>query len=300
MSKNLGLKAGIALVSTLWLMDSYVALRSNTSLATSDDVQTALKIIKENKKPGDIVVHSPLLSPTELVHLGDLDAAPALPSSRVRNSRRVLVLDKAHTEMHGFGSPKKTFRISDQSDLVVKVYEPDAAHAGPVFDLYTDINQVQMSVEKPAGKVVSRCIAKRASGGRSCPGQPEWLYLDRRKLVIDGQSQECLWAHPTNNGVIVLTIPPLKEQTQLKTLNLKVQTGLTDDAVRTTSGGAEVLTEVQQGGRVLAKVTALNRIGIYEKTVSITSDKEVQLRITSPKDGRRHHCVMASVEAPKQ
>ena len=299
MSKNLGIKAALAIMSILWLMDGYVALRPNTSLATPEEVQAALNIIEKNKKPGDIVVHSPLLSPSELVHLGDLDASSALPSSRVRNSRRIIVLDQAHTKMYGFGSPKKTLRISDGSDLVVKVYEPDAAHSGPVFDLYTDIKQVQMSVEKPAGKVVSKCIAKRPSGGRSCPGQPEWLYLDRRKLVINGQSRECIWAHPTNNGVIVLTIPPLQTQTQHKTLNLKVQTGLTDDAIRTTPGGAEVQTEVQQKGQVLTKVIAPNRIGIYEKTVRIATDKEVQLRITSPKDGRRHHCVMASAEATK-
>ena len=57
--------------------------------------------------------------------------------------------------------------------------------------------------------------------------------------------------------------------------------------------------EIQQDSQVLAKVTAPNRIGLVEKTVGIKAGKMVQLCVTSAKDGRRHHCIMASVEAPK-
>lgn len=299
MSKSFGAATILIVVSVLWLMDAYVALRPNSSKVPAAAMRSALKIIEENKKPGDIVVHSPLFSPSELAPLGKLDASPALPSARLRRSRRILVIDHNDAEMYGFGAPKHSYRIENSSDLLVKIYEPDASTTGPVFDLYTDIKRVKMSVEKPVGKLVSNCTAPRASGGRSCPGQPDWLYLDRRQLIISGQAQECVWAHPTNNGVIVLTIPPLEDYASTKSLKLTVRTGLTDDAVRTTSDGASVVTEIHQDNRVLAKVTAPNRIGLVEKTVGIKMGQAVQLRVTSAKDGRRHHCIMASVEAPR-
>lgn len=277
-------------------MDAYVALRPNSSKAAPTTIQSALTLIKNHQKPGDIVVHSPLLSPSELGYLGDLDASPALPAARVRHSRRIVVLDHVSAEMYGFGTPSEIHPVDDGSQLVVKIYEPDQTKVGAVFDLYTDITAVQMSVERPAGRTVSKCTSKRAAGGRSCPGQPDWLYLDRRQLVIGSQTRECVWAHPTNNGVIVLTIPPLSGPAGEKSLKLVVKSGLTDDAVRTTSDGANVVTEIRQQEKVLSKLVAPNRVGLVEKSVKISTGSAVQLRVTSPKDGRRHHCIMASVE----
>ena len=58
-----------------------------------------------------------------------------------------------------------------------------------------------MSIERPAGKVTSKCTAVRREGGFECPGEPGWLYLADRKLNIGGKQQDCVWGHPTTGGV---------------------------------------------------------------------------------------------------
>ena len=65
-------------------------------------------------------------------------------------------------------------------------------------------------------------------------------------------------------------------------------------------GGAPVTTDILQGGLQKGKVTVPNRIGWYEAKVEIAPDAPIELRITTPRDGRRHHCINAKVvESPK-
>jgi len=280
-----------------FLADARVALRGNGDLASTESIKRARELILENKKPGDLVVHSPLLSVRELSPLGNMAAGPDLPEPRLRKARRILVLDVQAQTMYGLGHPKQSIAIAGPRPLVLNIFEPKMEAKAQVFDLYTDLERAQMRIERPAGTVVSNCTAARPDGGRSCPGQPDWLYLNHRELVIDGEKRTCIWAHPTTGGVIVIELPGVEAPTPERSLWLKVTAGLTDDAVRGTADGAHVDTTIKQGNKILGRVRAANRVGTFDKEVQITPKKPVTLRITSPKDGRRHHCVNAQIEA---
>ena len=286
---------GVALLVAL-LADARVALRGNDSKASAESLESALKLIKEHKKPGNLVVHSPLLSPSELSFLGSVSASPALPSARLRASRRILLLDVASAPMHGFSSPESRFLIDGPRPLVLKIFEPTNEASGSLFDLYTDIERAKMRIERPAGKVVSECTRTRAQGGRGCPGEADWLHLDRRELVIDGKKQTCVWAHPTTGGVIVFELPAMDIPAPGASLWLKVSAGLTDDSVKSTPDGAHVDTVIKQKNKILGRIRTPNRVGIYDRSVAIEGGEKTTLRIISPKDGRRHHYINASIE----
>ena len=277
-------------------VDARVALRGNDELASQASMQRAVELIKAHRKPSTLIVHSPLLSMRELSHLKGLSASPDLPRPRLRTSRRILVLDVASSPMHGFGSATRSFPIEGPRPLNLRLFEPTQQGGGVLFDLYTDLEQAHMRIERPAGTVVSQCTQLRSEGGRSCPGQAEWLYLDRRELTLNRKKQTCVWSHPTTGGVIVIELPKMQAPGAGGSLWLKLTVGLTDDAVNGTPGGAHVDTIIQQNKKIIGRIRALNKIGLFSKEVPINPNEKIKLMITSPKDGRRHHCVNASIE----
>jgi len=68
-----------------------------------------------------------------------------------------------------------------------------------------------------------------------------------------------------------------------------------DSAVSGTPDGASVLTEIRQGTEAIGRMVLKNRLGWERSTVSIRPDEPIDLVITTARDGRRHHCINASV-----
>ena len=282
----------LVFVGLALLLDVRVIARGNLEPVSAATMAEAKAAIAATRRSGDLVVHSPLLSMAELTPLGDMLASPALPVAALRKSRRVLLLDRAEQPMYGFGTPASVQAIGA---LELKIYEPSGDADTTVFDMHTDLAQAQMRVER-GGQITSTCTQQRAEGGRSCPGEPDWLYIGRRELVIGGATTPCVWAHPTTNGAIVFELPAMTAPPAGRQLRLTVSAGLTDDAVRGTPGGSAVQTDVLQGDAKLAVVQVPNKVGWVEREVVIAANAPVTLRVTTPKDGRRHHCINARIE----
>lgn len=286
----------LAVLAICVAMDLRVALRGDRSPVSIEVMKTAAATIEAQKKPGDLVVHSPLFSMRELAGLGALSAGPALPPERLRSSRRVLVLDLADQPMHGFGEVASSQVIEGSSGAVIlSIVEPVAGDQSVLFELVSSLDRAKMYIERPVGTVVSECGAPRAEGGKSCPGQPGWLYLAPRQLTVGGQTTACVWAHPTTGGAVVIELPGLPSPPPGRQLELQVSGGLTDEAARNTPGGASVLTAVEQGGERLSLLTVPNRQGWFHAKTQIAPEAPVQLRVTAARDGRRHHCLNAEV-----
>lgn len=283
----------VAFLAFALIVDAVVAFRGERAAIPAEDMARARAEVLSRKKSGDLIVHSPLFSMRELAALGDLPAKPDLPVREVRETRRILVIDYAPHPMFGFGSAKETIPIG--RDLELRIFEPTREGNLILFDLYSDLERAEQRIERPRGNVTSRCTAARSEGGRSCPGEAEWLYLAQRQLTIEGKSMNCVWSHPTNGGEIVVTLPAFPEPPADRKLMLEVSGAMTDDAVNQTADGAPVKTEIEQDGRTIGSLTAPNRVGWTRAQVAISPGKTVDLRTTTLKDGRRHYCINALV-----
>jgi hypothetical protein len=283
---------GVAFLLALVALDARVALRGEPEPIAPAVMTRAAEEVRAIQKPGDILVHSPLFSMRELAGLGGLVIKPDLPPEELRKSHRVLLIDRADHPMGGLGRATETHEIG--RPVMLRIFAPTGESGAILFDLVTNYERAEMRIERPAGNVTSRCRDKRAEGGFGCPGEPEWLYLAPRALTIEGKSANCVWAHPTNNGVIVIELPASPAPAPGKKLLLDVKAALTDDAA-TTPDGAPVRTDVVQGGAPKGGLTVPNRPGWVRTHVELEPDKPVELRVSTPKDGRRHHCLTAEI-----
>lgn len=280
---------GVAALADLW-----VTLRPGLDPIAADAMSEARTKVLAEQKPGDRIVHSPLFTVRELAPLGDLRATPDLPPEDIRGSRRILLIDREDAPMGGFASPSR--EVDLPGALVLRIYEPTGDGTASLYALMSAFDANTLSIERPRGRVVSQCTEPRAEGGFQCPGQPEWLYVAQRSLRIDGKSRSCLWAHPTNGGAVVFTIPAQPAPPPGRSLSLTLGAGLADDAVTGTPDGAPVTLEIEQTARGLGRVTVPNRVGWYETTAAIGGGAPVRIVITTPRDGRRHLCLDAKVD----
>lgn len=275
------------------LLDLRVAIRGNPAPIPEADMKAAREKILSMQRPGDLVVHSPLFSVAELQPLGDLRATPDLPAPPIRTSRRVLVLDRRDQEMYGFGSATEELHIGDV--LVLRVFGPSGPPSVTLYDLHSALDQAKMRVERPEGNVTATCNAPRAEGGWSCPGEAEWLYLAQRTLPIGGAQSPCVWAHPTTGGVVVIELPAFPAPAAGKKLTLELSGGMTDEAVTTTPDGDTVTIAVRQSGATKGSLQVPNRAGWHRASIVLDPNAPAELRVTTGRDGRRHHCLNARV-----
>lgn len=293
MSRWWGGAVFIVALAALW--DFFIAVRPALPPVSAAALEAAREAIEARSLPGTMVVHSPLFGVSEAAALGDLPARPDLPAAAVRARRRILVLDRAAAPMGGFGAAAETLALPD--DLVLRRFEPSGEGSGRVvvYDLIDGLGPQSLSIERPVGRQVSACSVRRSEGGYRCPGQPDWLYAAPRQLRIDGKDQRCIWAHPTNGGAVVFSIPAPPAAPKGYALQLRVRSALTDDAVHLTSDGAAVRTRVKQGERMVGQVVRSNAIGWAEGRFGVDSEDAIRLEVTTAKDGRRHHCLDAQI-----
>ena len=278
------------------LSDGWLAVRPPRARVPADVMQVAKQRLLAIRKPGDQLVHSPLLTVAELAPLGELDIRPDRPTAFAQARRRTLALDFATWPMFGLGGTP-VFEEAVGAGLVIRAYAPEGDEPGARWSLIDTIGPQTMVVLRSTGGGERRraCDRARPEGGFECPGEPEWLYAAPRELRIEGRKRTCVWAHPTTGGTIVLNVPGLSAERPGVGLSLRLGAGLADDAVRLTPDGAAVMTEIVQGDRTLGRLTVANRIGWFTHTVALAPGQAVELRITTARDGRRHHCVQAEV-----
>lgn len=288
-----------ALVAGAAALDLQVGLRPELAPISDEEMRAAAEALEAARAPGDVIVHSPLFGVTELKALGDLRARPDVPRPAQLASRRVLVLDRSDVRMSIPARPESVERIT--AHLELRLYTPDASAEAPVYDLLTELGPASMHVERPRGQVSARCRQRRPEGGYACPGEADWLYAAPRSLRIGGEQAQCVWAHPTTGGAIVFTLPAPEPPAPGRDLVLELAGGMTDDAVSQTPGGAPVYIDVSQGGEKLGRLTVPNRVGWHRLELGLEPGAQVVLTITTPRDGRRHHCIDARiVEHPRE
>ncbi len=292
--KNVPIVAA-AFVLIAALLDLRIGLRGELPPISEADMKAAVEKLQAMKKPGDLIVHSPLFTGAELKALGSLKAGPDLPKPALLNSRRVLLLDRAEQPMYGFPAPKERQELG--AGLSLSLFEPSGEIQVPLFDLYEQISSSTMQVHRGAKKTL--CTRARPEGGYRCQGEPEWLYAAQRTLKINGQQSTCVWAHPTTGGTILLQVPPQPTPPAGRKLSLVVSSGLNDEATRSPTG-APIYTDIEQGGRSLGRVHLPNKKGWYKKQVDLQPGVPTWLKITTPHDGVRHHCINAQVTEVKQ
>ncbi|MEM7676709.1 MAG: hypothetical protein AAF449_11970, partial [Myxococcota bacterium] len=275
------------------LADIYVAIRPSRPRVSMEVMQKAREQLEAIAVPSDIVVHSPLFTVEELAGLSGLDARPNRPKALLQSRRRTVVLDFAKTPMFGLGDVDR--EVDAGQGLVIRTYPPSGTRSGALWTLSDELEPNTMWVERGGRR--RPCRQSRQEGGYRCAGEPEWLYAAVRVLRVGGQERECVWAHPTTGGSIIFNVPATSASSPGHRLVLKLQAGLVDDAVRLTSDGASVTTTVVTGKppRRLGKLVVPNRIGWLERTYNLPAAQPVELRVTSPRDGRRHHCIDAQV-----
>lgn len=278
-------------------LDLRVALRGNGDPLSAEAMREARAVVQRAAKPGDLVVHSPLFRMSELKELGDLSATPSVPSPKLRETRRIVAIDRTDYPIGGLGTPSSVVPIAASDGRIeVRIYEPKGDVDVPLYSLKDAILATTMRVER--GAHTSPCTAPRGEGGYACPGEPEWLYVARRTLHIEGEDVDCVWAHPTTNpspGVIVLTIPAQPVSPEGRRLVLEVAGAFNDDAVKQTADGASVRTDIVQGGASRGTLTVPNRIGWQRVRVNVEANQPIELKVSAASDGRRHHCLNAEL-----
>ncbi|MEL7367844.1 MAG: hypothetical protein AAFN74_02945 [Myxococcota bacterium] len=286
-----------AVVLVAAFADLFVAIRPSRPFVSLEAMKAARTQLAELTEPSDVVVHSPLFTVEELAGIGAMQARPDRPKAVVRRRRRAVVLDFADAPMFGLGAFDREIPLGQ--GLVIRTYPPLGGPSGAVWSLAEQIEPTTMLVERNGRR--RSCRQRRQEGGYRCAGEPEWLNASVRALRVGGEERECVWAHPTTGGAIIFNVPVQPPPAPGRRLKLKLQAGLTDEAVRLTPDGASVTTTVVTGKppRRLGKLMVANRVGWFERTFDLTPAQPVELRITSPRDGRRHHCINAQiVEVP--
>jgi hypothetical protein len=278
-------------VSGAAALDLGVALRGDLSRPSDAEWAAAVAAVRAEQKPGDVLVHSPLFTVRELAALGDLRARPDVPAPAIRATRRVLVLDRADHPIFGLGEAATTRALA--GGLELRIHLPVSGQEAPLFQLLESLGPDTMRVERPDR--TTRCDRRRAEGGFDCPGEPDWLYAAPRTLRIGGQDAECVWAHPTTDGAVVLAIPPQASPPTGRRLLLRVRAGLVDDAVTGTPDGAPVRVELVQAGRARESLMVPNVVGWRSAEAALDAEVTAELRVTAPRDGRRHFCLDAQV-----
>lgn len=271
----------------------FVALRPPLAPVPAEDLAQAAAFVVDHAEAGEPVVHSPLFAPEILPALGSLAARPDLPPPALRR-RRIWIIDRAGVEMYVSDTQARETQARF-GDVHVWTAEPSAAadaEGGPLFDLRRDLAPGMMRVERE-GQVVSRCGRTRSAGGYACPGQPEWIYAAPHQQVIGGVERACVWAHPITDASVVFELPAQPDPGEAR-LRLTVGAGLSDVAVATPDG-RPVRTVIRAPGRAPRTLTVPNRRGWYEETLEISPGAPVELEITTPFDGVRHHCIEATI-----
>ncbi|MBI4816231.1 MAG: hypothetical protein HY791_08235 [Deltaproteobacteria bacterium] len=266
-------------------LDAFILLRRRPPISDSD-MATAAEVLAESRRPGDVVVVSPLFSMRELAAFRAEVVSPAIPSPETLASRRVLLVDRTDVRTRMPGTPTKRLPIA--SALELSTYEPSGSSTIVVFDLIADLQKARMSVVRDGHETA--CVQPRSEGGLGCAPEPEWLYLAPRSLELDGRTVSCVWAHPTTNGVIRIELPAIPAPPTGRKLVLELEGGLTDEAA-TTPDGASVDATVSQGQARLGAILVPNARGIRRASIPISGDVPARIEVTTARDGRRHFCL---------
>jgi hypothetical protein len=131
----------------------------------------------------------------------------------------------------------------------------------------------------------TRRLCELTSAGHQC-GDAGWSTVRHRRVTVDGERRQCIWAHPIADRVIQITFPPVATETA-DGRRMWIGTALRDSAVG--SGGHIDFLVTVDGEEVLHRHT--DRRGWQSARLpAVEEPEELIVEVSAPRVGRRHSC----------
>jgi hypothetical protein len=232
----------------------------------------AARWCRAHARDGDVVVAAGCRSPDEVDLFAPAPAvcADAPPLGPLGKFRRILAARPSPTLSTlleaRFGPPVR-------GGARVRIYRtaPDA-----LFDLRSALGRVTVS------RGGAQCPRR---GARHVCAGPAWRTVEPREVTVGGLPLECVFAHPSEDG-LALEVPLPAGVTRLRGA-----LGLSDRAAARGSGPPVSLRATLAGREVLAE-TIPNRRGLRPFTLTALSPGPVRLELTTSSQGARSLCLM--------
>ena len=158
-----------------------------------------------------------------------------------------------------------------------------------LYSFYDNLKDAKIRVIK--GSEIKECKEFKNDQWRC--GGPDWQYIGKEILDIDGTGRECLWSHPITGAIIEINFENVPLSRKIAGFS-----GLTDEAVRYVEGSPVYLSISIDDKEVLYH-TNPNKIGAHRFEIDTTpfrgSNHKVTFRVSTHLDGVRHYCFTAEV-----
>lgn len=178
-----------------------------------------------------------------------------------------------------FGAVPDRFR--DHFEPVIEesvwtLWKPQNRERTPVFATAT------VEVEDRAGR--TRRCPREPDGAHQC-GDAGWTRIGTRQLTVDGQREECIWAHPIDGKTLRIHYPDLT--VPVGDEGLEFRTALRDAAVGI---GTDVDFEIHVGDDTTSH-RHIDRIGWQSTPLpAVDKPRPLTVEVTASEVGRRHVC----------
>ncbi len=160
-----------------------------------------------------------------------------------------------------------------------------------IYNFYQNIKDAKIRIIK--GGEIKEC--KDFSNDRWRCGGPDWQYIGKEILDIDGTGRECLWSHPMTGSIIEINFENIPAGDILKGFS-----GLTDEAVRYKEGSPVFLSILIDDKEVLYHRNP-NSIGAKRFEIDTSAYKgsthKITFKVSTVLDGVRHFCFYADVRS---
>ena len=160
------------------------------------------------------------------------------------------------------------------------------------YDFVAEVDRAEVTIE---GKAAARCDRWQRQRW-ICPGGQDWHFVGRLQTDVDYNPRTCLWAHPTNQGALVVEYPDVPLGAVLRGRH----------GIRRTGAGknpSPVVLAVSIDGEPAGRFEAEDRLGYFPFEVSTASRAgrraTVRFSISSRNVGTRHYCFEALTASRK-
>lgn len=183
-----------------------------------EQVQAAAMILRQQHQPGDLIILQPAYATRARETLGDLHPVAV---------RDPLAEDfDAHPRVWVFGlfSAAEALRpamvasglklLNSQTPapgITLDLWSTGRHHA-PIYDFVAHLAEAKVWHEKGAEKI--RCDRWQTTNGQggalgrwACPNDTDWFYVAPEWHRMGDHLRLCLWAHPPNEGRLVIQFP---------------------------------------------------------------------------------------------
>ncbi|MCX7944974.1 MAG: hypothetical protein N2746_10755 [Deltaproteobacteria bacterium] len=277
---------GVLIYSFGWYIYSPL---SRPDLKDYENIASHLKQRIDNDR--DVIILQPFWAERAREYIGDLN---------LLNPRYPLEEDFTQYEniyvfsVFGYGEKikdglSKNFKFIEKKDFgkLSLYYFKNERPQKIIYNFYKNIKDAKIRVLK--SNEIKEC--RDFNNDRWRCGGPEWQYIGREILDIDGTGRECIWAHPLTNAIIEINFENVILGDYISGF-----TGLTDEATRYVQG-SPVFMSVRIDDKEVLYHTNPNKIGAHRFTINTkdlsNSPHKVTFRISTHLDGVRHFCFYA-------